>query len=679
MAPPTGQTTDALIRLLREPEDDGTERFYKIDFFRLIRLLEGARPDLPRVGLSRVPAQDLVRFSQKPYQNFAASSVQDLEAGEGRPPRVSIAFFGMFGPCGALPLCYTEHALQRLGPSRGGAKPAESSSDGRLKASDFHDLQGWVRRLRRHEDPMSRLLWEQLPLSLRQKVQDLNPAAFQVPPLRDEFIREVGQAMAEADLWPAAAEMGLAPPAEVAELAGKRAAKADFFRVNRYLLGLAFKAEVVFVRRLAASPWDFESWHFTDLTGVVRQCRDGTDVFTRTLRDELPARIRHLLANFSPGQFVVEPLLSDFLGAINELIATVDLIGLGARAEMNLPQEMRDLAASKPSGAVLARLNRSLVVQGFSGKITAGFGEMQRDRTLTRFLDIFQHRMACHFYRAWAINQKSADLDRPDNPKAGERQKFPFYLSSLLGAGLDSSPVDDGISAFSRIYYSGHLLSQSRSMAGLRAILEDYFGVPTRLVPFAGRWLPLPAENQCRVGQWPATGTVGRSVIVGSRLWDCKLSFRIRMGPMGLGDFTRLLPQRQIICSRCRQPLEPASRQQALLNRLPESVTNALSSQGGCPHCHYTGPEDWDTEMHLAGGGPAGGSKRIVCKKCRTPFGPEELQSELQSLAAGQVAARLARSARLCRVPGQPGPGLAGGGSGILPPIEIMDQELFWG
>lgn len=44
-------------------------------------------------------------------------------------------------------------------------------------------------------------------------------------------------------------------------------------------------------------------------------------------------------------------------------------------------------------------------------------------------------------------------------------------------------------------------------------------------------------------------------------------------------------------------------------------------------------------------GRPGRGSKRIVCKKCRTPFGPEELQSELQSLAAGQVAARLARSA----------------------------------
>jgi predicted component of type VI protein secretion system len=322
----------------------------------------------------------------------------------------------------------------------------------------------------------------------------------------------------------------------------------------------------------------------------------------------------------------------------------VDLIGLGAAAEMDLPREMRELAASKPTGAVLARLNRSLLAGGFSGKVTARFGETQRDQTLTRFLDIFHNRMTSHFYRAWAINQKSADLDRPDKPEAGMRQKFPFYFTSLMGAGMDSTPVDDGISAFSRVYYSGHLSSQSRSAAGLQSILQDYFGVSTRVLPFAGRWLSLPQENQCQMGLSHSTGIMGQSVIVGSRVWDCKLSFRIRMGPMGLADFTRLLPQRRIICARCRRPLEPASRQQELLDKLPESVSNALAGEGGCAHCHYSGPEDWDTDFQLVEGRMASGSKRIVCKKCRTPFGPEELQRELQSLPDERKTARLAQS-----------------------------------
>ncbi len=645
MAPTTGQTAHSLIQSLLQPDQEGTERFLKIDFFRLIRLLEAMRPDLPRMGRSLLPTQDIVRFAQKPYQNFATSTLQDLEAPEGQPPRVSVAFFGMFGPCGALPFCYTEHALQRLGQGRVESKIPESSNGASLKAADFYDLQGWVRRLRRHEDPITKLLWNQLPVSFRQKVQDFTPATFQVSPLRDEFLRELGEVMDQVDLWPASVAMGLAPGREVEELVQKRSGADSYFRLNRYLLGLAFKQEVAFVRRLAATPWDFEPWHFADLPGVVRQCRDGANVFARTLRESLPARLRQLLADFSPGQFVVEPLLSDLLGALNELIATVDLIGLGAGAEMNLPSEIRDLAASKPTGAVLARLNRSLLVQEFSGKISPGFAEAQRDQTLTRFLDIFHHRMTSHFYRAWAINQKSADLDRMDNPKMDERQKFVFYFSCLLGAGMEALPADNGISAFGRVYYAGHLSSQSRSASGLQSILQDYFGIPTRVLPFAGRWLPLPQDNLCRVGLSRSTGLLGQSVIVGSQLWDCKLSFRIRMGPMGLADFTRLMPQRRIICARCRRPLEPESRQQALLDKLPESVSHALSGEGGCSYCHYTGPEDWDTELQLIDGRAAAGSKSIVCKKCRTPFGPEQLQRELQGLPADQITARLAQSA----------------------------------
>ncbi len=654
MAPPIGQTTDSLIGLLREPESDGTERFYKIDFFRLVRLLERVRRDLPRVGLSRLPAQDIVRFAQKPYQNFASSTLQDLETFDDQPPRVSVAFFGMFGPCGALPLCYTEHALHRLGRTR-----EEQPNDGRLKVSDLRDMQAWVRRLRRHDDPITQILWDHLPLSMRHRIQDLTPATFQAPPLRDELIGKVDEALSETDLWPAAKLMGLSPSAEVNELLQKRSPKSslsrekappssevnDVYRINRYFLGIAFPQEFTSPRRLAATPWDFEPWHFGDLAGVVRSCRDGADVFSRTVRECLPARVRQLLANFSPGQFVVEPLLSDFLGALNEVVATADLVGLGACREMELRQETRDLAASKPAGPILARLNRSLFVGGFGGKISSRFGETQRDQTLTRFLDIFHHRMTSHFYRAWAINQKSADLDRPANPNAGERQKFPFYFSSFLGCALESLPPDEGISAFSRIYYSGVLMSQSRSADGLQSILQDYFGVPTQIIPFRGRWLSLPPENQCRVGLSPATGILGQSVIVGSRLWDCKLSFRVRMGPMGLADFMRLLPQKRIICARCRRPLEPESRQCALLDRLPESVAHALSREGGCPHCHYTGSEDWDTEMRMSEGAAPAGVKTIVCKKCRTPFAPAALQRELQNLPDAKVTARLAKSA----------------------------------
>ena len=35
-----------------------------------------------------------------------------------------------------------------------------------------------------------------------------------------------------------------------------------------------------------------------------------------------------------------------------------------------------------------------------------------KDETLTAFLNVFHHRLISLFYRAWAVNQKAADLDR---------------------------------------------------------------------------------------------------------------------------------------------------------------------------------------------------------------------------------------------------------------------------
>jgi type VI secretion system protein ImpH len=38
------------------------------------------------------------------------------------------------------------------------------------------------------------------------------------------------------------------------------------------------------------------------------------------------------------------------------------------------------------------------------------------------------------------------------------------------------------------------------------------------------------------------TGTLGESTIVGSRVWDRQSKFRVRIGPLGLKDYERMLP-----------------------------------------------------------------------------------------------------------------------------------------
>ncbi len=109
MATGTGQTATALS-LLQSIEEDP----HRYGFFTLLRYLECAYPDSPRLGLSQVPKYDQVRLHQNAYLAFAASSIERFETGKrDENDHVYSYPFGMFGPNGPLPLHITEFVLER--------------------------------------------------------------------------------------------------------------------------------------------------------------------------------------------------------------------------------------------------------------------------------------------------------------------------------------------------------------------------------------------------------------------------------------------------------------------------------------------------------------------------------------------------------------------------------------
>jgi type VI secretion system protein ImpH len=159
------------------------------------------------------------------------------------------------------------------------------------------------------------------------------------------------------------------------------------------------------------------------------------------------------------------------------------------------------------------------------------------DRTLARFLDIFHHRMISLFYDAWARNQQTVSYER-----GGENDRFAAYLASFFGMGMPSFLNRDSVPDLAKIYYSGRLVCPTRHAEGLRAILEDYFKIKTTIQEFVGQWIHVSPGDQCRVGESPRTGQLGRTVVVGSMVWDCSQKFRVRLGPMSFADYTRMLP-----------------------------------------------------------------------------------------------------------------------------------------
>jgi len=87
----------------------------RMDFFQVLRLLENARPDLPRIGTSLRPRDDAVRFGQDPALTFHPGALgQFMRADGASRARLAVNFFGLLGANGPLPLHITEHVRDRL-------------------------------------------------------------------------------------------------------------------------------------------------------------------------------------------------------------------------------------------------------------------------------------------------------------------------------------------------------------------------------------------------------------------------------------------------------------------------------------------------------------------------------------------------------------------------------------
>ncbi len=95
--------------------DDVAAAPHAWDFNRVMRELEALYADRPRFGHSVRPAQDAIRLGQEASVEFASAMLAGVARGtDGRPDRLSVNFFGLFGPDGPLPLHLTEYARDRL-------------------------------------------------------------------------------------------------------------------------------------------------------------------------------------------------------------------------------------------------------------------------------------------------------------------------------------------------------------------------------------------------------------------------------------------------------------------------------------------------------------------------------------------------------------------------------------
>lgn len=205
----------------------------------------------------------------------------------------------------------------------------------------------------------------------------------------------------------------------------------------------------------------------------------------------------------------------------------------------------------QPDGAPARLAVNFFGLMGANGPLPQHLTDYVRDRqrnagdaTLARFLDVFHHRMIALFYRAWASAQPSVSLDRAD----GDR--FADYLASLIGIGMPALRGRDTVPDGAKLHYAGQLAALNRNADGLAQLLTDYFRVPVAIEQFVGHWMRMPADAHCRLQgarasrapAEPGARALGRSTVIGTRVWNRQHKFRVVIGPLDLADYRRLLP-----------------------------------------------------------------------------------------------------------------------------------------
>lgn len=204
--------------------------------------------------------------------------------------------------------------------------------------------------------------------------------------------------------------------------------------------------------------------------------------------------------------------------------------------------EIQELAV--PENAPAEMMINFMGLTGPSGVLPHPYSELilerarHKDRSFAAFLDIFNHRAASLFYRAW---QKARF---PVTYKAGPRDLFNRYLLDLAGLGTKGLQDRQQIEDEAFLHYVALVATQARSATALQQVLEDYFEAPVEIQEFTGAWYALDREIQCQMTEDETPSLqVGEGAVVGDAIWDRQGRVRIRIGPLSLERYREFLPQ----------------------------------------------------------------------------------------------------------------------------------------
>jgi type VI secretion system protein ImpH len=94
------------------------------------------------------------------------------------------------------------------------------------------------------------------------------------------------------------------------------------------------------------------------------------------------------------------------------------------------------------------------------------------------------------------------------------------------------------------LHYAGLFAMRPRSAERLGVLLSDWLGMRVEVIEFAGAWLNMPPDQRTRVGANGQFNRLAHDAAIGTRAWDPQARIILRIGPLDLAGFQRVLPDR---------------------------------------------------------------------------------------------------------------------------------------
>ena len=158
------------------------------------------------------------------------------------------------------------------------------------------------------------------------------------------------------------------------------------------------------------------------------------------------------------------------------------------------------------------------------------------ESAIRAFLDTFNHHLLQLKYDVRARMRPEFQLEGQTD------DALRANLNALIGLALPEMLNSSQLSNGSLLRYAGLLHGPRRSLAGLEAMLSDYFEVNVECQALTGCWYEIDEEDLSRLGADPANCRLGETAVLGRRCWDQQGRFTVQLTVADWFEFSRFLP-----------------------------------------------------------------------------------------------------------------------------------------